>query len=179
MTDDKQTLEELMRLALSGDRQSYSQVLAASSRLLRPYLGKRVNNHSEVEDILQEILISIHKARHTYDGKRPYKPWLFAIAKFRLTDHFRKIYSDHLRYAENIEDNENNFTSNVTEIQFSYESIKEEINNLSGKQSQILHLMHSEGHTAKEVAKKMNMKESAVKVAAHRAYKVLREKLVG
>jgi RNA polymerase sigma-70 factor (ECF subfamily) len=37
--------------------------------------------------------------------------------------------------------------------------------------------MHQDGYTAKEVAEKIGMKESAVKVAAHRAYQVLKEKL--
>jgi RNA polymerase sigma-70 factor (ECF subfamily) len=37
--------------------------------------------------------------------------------------------------------------------------------------------MHQEGYTSKEVAEKMGMTESAVKVSAHRAYKVLRKKL--
>jgi RNA polymerase sigma-70 factor (ECF subfamily) len=39
-------------------------------------------------------------------------------------------------------------------------------------------MMHAQGHTAKEVAAKLDMTESAVKVAAHRAYKTLRKKLV-
>ena len=37
--------------------------------------------------------------------------------------------------------------------------------------------MNVEGYTAKEVGAKLGMKESAVKVAAHRAYKKLRERL--
>jgi RNA polymerase sigma-70 factor (ECF subfamily) len=37
--------------------------------------------------------------------------------------------------------------------------------------------MHQEGYTAKEVAEKTGMTESAVKVSAHRAYKILRERL--
>jgi RNA polymerase sigma-70 factor (ECF subfamily) len=36
-------------------------------------------------------------------------------------------------------------------------------------------MMHQEGYTAKEVAEKIGMKESAVKVAAHRAYRILRK----
>jgi RNA polymerase sigma-70 factor (ECF subfamily) len=50
---------------------------------------------------------------------------------------------------------------------------------LPGKQPVILHLIHAEGYTAKEVAAKIGMKESAVKVAAHRAYKVLKKRLAG
>ena len=170
-------LEELMRVALAGDQRAYAEALQETARLLRPYLSKRLNNKTEIEDVLQEILISIHKSRHTYDGMRPYAPWVFAIAKFRLQDHLRAHYADHLRYATELTEAENIPVSDVTESPFTYEFIKEEIYQLPGKQAMILHLLHSEGYTAKEVAAKIGMKESAVKVAAHRAYNVLRKKL--
>jgi RNA polymerase sigma-70 factor (ECF subfamily) len=66
---------------------------------------------------------------------------------------------------------------NVTETDISYEYISREVEKLPEKQAMILRLMHQEGYTAKEVAEKIGMNESAVKVAAHRAYKVLRQKL--
>lgn len=173
------TLELLMQASLAGDSRAYAQALEESARLLRPYLSKRLNQRSDVEDVLQEILISIHKARHTYDGKRPFRPWLFAIAKFRLHDFLRTHYADQLRHARELDQAEHIAASDVTESPDTYESIKGEIDRLPGKQPAILHLLHGEGHTAKEVAAKMNMTESAVKVAAHRAYKVLRGKLSG
>lgn len=178
MTDEPDKLAALMRLALEGDKQAYSALLQETSRFLRPFLSKRLNGASEVEDLLQEILLSIHKARHTYDGLRPYKPWVFAIAQFRLLDYLRMHYADHLRHAVELSEIENILPENVTESGFSYESISGEINKLPEKQATILQLMHQEGYTAKEVAEKMGMNESAVKVAAHRAYKILKEKLV-
>ena len=48
---------------------------------------------------------------------------------------------------------------------------------LPEKRATILHLIHTEGYTAREVAERIGMKESAVKVAVHRAYKVLKQKL--
>lgn len=175
---------DLMRLAMAGDSRAYSKLLAESARILRPYISKRLNNKQDIEDVVQEILLSIHKARHTYDSNRPYSPWLYAIAHFRLQDFLRKHYNDNLRFAEELNEEklggaENNLADNVTESQFDYESVVNEINNLSGKQPMILHLMHFEGHTAKEVGKKIGMNESAVKVAAHRAYKILKKKING
>ncbi len=163
-----------MQSSLCGDQKAYAALLNATSRLLRPYLAKRLSQASEVEDVLQEILMSIHKARHTYDGVRPYKPWAYAIARFRLNDYLRAHYGDQLRHAAELDAAENIAAQNVTESEFTYESIKEAIERLPGKQPAILRLLHQEGHTAKEVAAKMNMRESAVKVAAHRAYKTLR-----
>lgn len=177
MTQDAPTLDSLMIAALNGDQHAYAKALAAMTALLRPYLSKRLNQASDVEDVLQEILISVHKSRHTYDGKRPVKPWIYAIAKFRLSDFLRAHYSDTLRHAAELDAAEHLASLDVTESGLTYESIKDEIAKLPGKQPMILHLMHHEGHTAKEVAAKMNMTETAVKVAAHRAYKVLKGRL--
>ena len=166
-----------MRESLAGDQRAYSVLLQETSRMLRPLLAKRLSFANEVDDLLQEILISIHKARHTYDGSRPYKPWVYAIAKFRLHDHLRAHYSDQLRHADDLSELEDFLHENVTESAISYESISAEVQKLPEKQAAILRLMHQEGYTAKEVAEKIGMKESAVKVAAHRAYKILRQKL--
>ena len=163
--------------SLEGDKRAYAALLRETARLLRPFLSRRLSFESEVDDVLQEILISVHKARHTYDGKRPYKPWVYAIAKFRLQDYLRMHYSDQLRHAVDLSELENTLHEDVTESAISYESISGEVHKLPEKQAAILQLMHQEGHTAKEVAEKLGMTESAVKVAAHRAYKVLRKKL--
>ncbi len=166
-----------MRRSLNGDKLAYADLLRETSRFLRPFILKRLGFVDEADDLLQEILISIHKARNTYDGNRPYKPWAYAIAKFRLLDHLRSNYSDRLRQAFDFDELEEILPEHVTKTAISYESISREVQELPEKQATILRLMHRDGYTAKEVAEKMGMNESAVKVAAHRAYKTLRNKL--
>ena len=177
MSDTTDNLAGLMRQALAGDQRAYAELLRETARFLRPFLSRRLNADGEVDDLLQEILVSIHKARHTYNGLRPYKPWAYAIAKFRLQDHLRMHYADRLRQAEDIAELENILHADVTETAIDYESISREIEKLPEKQSTILRLMHRDGYTAKEAAQNMGMNESAVKVAAHRAYKILRQRL--
>ena len=177
MTDKVENLEALMRLAQAGDKRAYTGLLQETSRFLRPFLAKRLSQASEVDDLLQEILLSIHKARHTYDGARPYKPWVFSIAKFRLLDHLRVHYADQLHHAIELSEVENILPEPVTDSAMTYESISGAVDKLPDKQAIILQMMHQQGYTAKEVAAKIGMKESAVKVAAHRAYKVLRNML--
>ena len=177
MTDKTDNLAALMRLSLNGDKLAYAELLRETSRFLRPFLANRLSFTNEVDDLLQEILLSIHRARHTYDGNRPYKPWVYAIAKFRLQDHLRAHYADQLRHADDLSELEDYLHENVTESAISYESISREVKKLPKKQATIVQLMHQEGYTAKEVAEKLGMNESAVKVAAHRAYKILHQKL--
>ena len=177
MTDNADNFAALMKQAQAGDQRAYTELLQETSRLLRPFLAKRLSFTNEVDDLLQEILISIHKARHTYDGNRPYKPWVYAIARFRLQDYLRAHYADQLHHADDLSEMEEYLHEPVTETGISYEYISGEVEKLPDKQATILRLMHQEGYTAKEVAEKIGMNESAVKVAAHRAYKILRRKL--
>lgn len=177
VTDSGDNLAALMQRSLGGDSQAYAMLLKETARLLRPFLAKRLYSGSEVDDVLQEILISVHKARHTYDGGRPYKPWVYAIAKFRLQDHLRAHYADRLHDAEDLSELEEVLPDDDVEPVFDYESIRAEVARLPEKQATILQLMHQDGYTAREVAARTGMTESAVKVAAHRAYKVLRVRL--
>jgi RNA polymerase sigma-70 factor (ECF subfamily) len=177
VAEDCDKLEALMRRSLQGDQRAYAQLLRATVELLRPFLARRLSRDGELDDLLQEILISIHKARHTYDGRRPYKPWMYAIANFRLRDHLRAHYADPLRHAVDVAAVDDNLHVDVTETAISYESIEKEIAKLPEKQATILRMMHQDGHTAREVAERIGMTVSAVKVAAHRAYKTLRTKL--
>jgi RNA polymerase sigma-70 factor, ECF subfamily len=177
MVEENTQYQQLMRKSLEGDKAAYEQLLKESARLVKPFLSRYLKGNAEAEDVLQEVLLSVHKAKHTYDGNRPYKPWLFAIAKFRLQDYLRRHYSNKLRNTIDLADVEDILAAPVTKPTDTYEEVRDSINELPGKQAKIVELMHIDGYTAKEVGVKLGMKESAVKVAAHRAYKKLREKL--
>ncbi|MCE2926201.1 MAG: sigma-70 family RNA polymerase sigma factor [Rickettsiales bacterium] len=167
-------ISALMLAGLDGDQAAYGKFLSTIAPMLRRMVSRKLSQ-PDVEDVVQEILISIHKARHTYDGKRPIMPWLYSIATFRITDHLRKHYSQMRHQSVDIADFEN-ILSDVTEEASNHESIEELLENVPEKHKRILTLMHVEGYTAKEVGKKMGMNESAVKVAAHRAIKKIRGK---
>lgn len=179
MTDQNipATPEALMRAAQAGDSAAYQALLRESSQMLRPWLFKSLRSASDADDVLQEILISVHRARHTYDGQRPYAPWLFAIARFRLQDFLRRLYRDKLRGAADITEMADFFAAPVTEEGQGDEYIKETLAQLPKKQAMILEFIHLQGMTAEETGKRIGMSATAVKVSAHRAYKKLHEKL--
>jgi len=173
--DSKYTvLANLLRCGLEGDQDAYAQFLEQITPLLRRMTGRRLAS-ADVEDVVQEILISVHKARHTYDGKRPIMPWLVSIARFRISDHLRRHYAQMRHQTTDIHELEE-ILADVTDDTDSHESIDELLKDVPEKHKRILTMMHVEGYTAKEVGKHLDMNESAVKVAAHRAIKKIREK---
>lgn len=163
----------LLRAGNSGDRASYARFLSEISPVLRRMISAKVPQ-ADAEDVLQEVLISVHKARHTYDGERPIMPWLAAITHFRMTDYLRKHYASMKHQTTDIAEMEE-FLADVTQSDDSNENIDELLKDVPEKQKRILTMMHVEGFTARQVGEKLNMNESAVKVAAHRALKKIRE----
>lgn len=175
MVETQTELQSLFLSGVAGDAGSYNRFLQFAAQILRRVVARKLGL-TDAEDVVQEILISIHKARHTYDGKRPILPWLMAIAKFRITDHLRKIYATSKQKTVDI-DTLADVLADVTISPPDNESINELLGHASAKERQILTFMHVEGYTAKETGQKLGMKESAVKVAAHRAIKKIRSKL--
>lgn len=167
---------QLLQKSVSGDSVAYEQFLTAISHYLRPFISRRIPS-ADIEDVLQEILVSIHKARHTYDGNRPILPWISSIARYRVVDYLRSHYSK-LQYApDDISEMQDILGEDVTKPSEISEYIYEEVKKLPEKQQKIIYLIHTEGYTAKEVGTKLGMNESAVKVSAHRAYKLIKARL--
>lgn len=180
LLDQHADLTALFCAGVAGDAASYNQFLQRISLVLRRMTGKKLPA-GDVEDVVQDILISVHKARHTYDGQRPLMPWLFAIAQFRINDYLRKLYNQ-ARHEIDVESVTPSVTDSMTEPSVTgswdeTESIDELLKGVPEKQKRILTMMYVEGFTAKEAGQRLNMNESAVKVAAHRAIKKIRERL--
>jgi RNA polymerase sigma-70 factor, ECF subfamily len=173
VSDKYAELTALFRAGLDGNAASYNRFLRAVTPIMRR-AARRKLPAADAEDALQEILISIHKARHTYDGARPIMPWLLAIAQFRINDALRKAYAGSRREMVDI-DELSEVLSDVTEPPPDNESITEILQNIPEREQRILTMMHVEGYTAKETGQHLGMKESAVKVAAHRAMKKIRD----
>ncbi len=159
---------------VAGDQYSYAKFLQSITPLITRIVAKKIPA-ADVEDVVQEILISIHKARHTYDGQRPVMPWITSITLFRITDHLRKYYLQMRNKTVDISDLEE-ILPDVTQEGGANEYIDELLEDVPENHKRILTLMHMEGYTAKEIGKQMDMNESAVKVAAHRAIKRIKKK---
>ncbi len=163
-----------MQRAQQGDRAAYEALFRAITPLLRAFVARRLGARAEVEDVVQNILLSIHRAGHTYDTARPFKIWMFAIARHRLNDHFRQLYKKGVLPDLRLDDLTHEIPAeDVTNDRDRREYLNGMMNALSERQRTILTMMKIEGRTAEETARAMKMNVSAVKVAAHRAVKTL------
>jgi RNA polymerase sigma factor (sigma-70 family) len=86
---DAAVWSDLMRRAQDGDQAAYRRLLVGISPYLRAVARRYLREPHEAEDAVQDILMTLHAIRHTYDPGRPFRPWLAGVARYRLMDRLR------------------------------------------------------------------------------------------
>ncbi len=170
----EQNWARMMTLAQAGDAAIYERLLREISAYVKSLVKRKLHDLSQVDDLNQDILLAIHKARHTYDSSRPFMPWVHAIIRFRLTDQLRKIYRGK-RFEELDLDSDYHETYSEGPAKEGIDaSLLDALNHLPEKQRHVVQLLKFEGFSVKEAALETGMSESALKVSAHRAYKAMK-----
>ena len=86
-----------MAAAQAGDRAAYEALLRDCVPLIRAVAQRRGMAANYVEDVVQDVLLTIHRARQTYDPNRSFTAWLRTIADRRAVDLMRRIGRQHAR----------------------------------------------------------------------------------
>jgi RNA polymerase sigma-70 factor, ECF subfamily len=91
--DDECRWSNLMMAAHRGDKRLYEQLLRELADVIERYINSRFGALSFTEDCVQECLLAIHTGRHTYDPRRPFRPWFFTIVRNKTVDLLRRSYA--------------------------------------------------------------------------------------
>lgn len=168
MIADEQTLSRLMAAAQTGDRQAYRTLLAEAHRWLQRYLARKVAP-AQVDDLVQDVLLSLHAKRASYDPARPFLPWLAAIARYRWVDHLRRTY----RREEVALGDQDIAIPDGGDAVMARISLDRLFGSLPPAQAEAIELVKIEGHSIREAAARSGQSEPLVKVNIHRGLKRL------
>lgn len=177
MSNKDHLLGELMKEAQNGNEASYQTLLNEVYMFLESYLNSKIYNKSQVDDVIQEVLIAVHNSRSTFDNTKSFMSWLLAIAHYKVTDHLRVQFKQKTQELEDsfIDGNSDTLTQLIEHQDHHF--LNQALNELEEKPKQIVTLLKLEGLKISEVASRLNLTESNVKVIAHRAYLSLELKL--
>ena len=167
----------LMARAQSGDREAYRRLLID----IAPYLSSLARRHhrdpGDVQDTVQDVLLTVHAIRHTYDPHRPFGPWLVAIAKRRIIDRLRSQGRTRAReVALNLE--HETFCApeaNLGGADLNKRALGDAIERLPPGQREAVRLLKLQEMSLQQAAAASGMSVAALKVAMHRALKNLRK----
>lgn len=177
MANRDQLLGELMKEAQDGNETSYHTLLSEVYMFLESYLNSKVYNKSQVDDVLQEVLLAVHNSRHTFDASKSFMSWLLAIAHYKIADSLRLQFKQKNQELEDsIVDTKSDVLNSLIDNQ-SLHILHQAISELDEKPKKVITLLKLEGLKISEVAVKLNLSESNVKIIAHRACQGLEIKL--
>ena len=80
----------LMSAAQAGDRAAYERLLRDILPFIRAIVARQHRTQDRVEDAVQDVLLTLHRVRHTYDPARPFTHWLATLARRRSIDLLRR-----------------------------------------------------------------------------------------
>ena len=168
-----------MRLAQKGDQSAYASLLVMLTGITRRFARARVGNAMWIDDVVQETLLAIHGARQTYDSARPFAPWFYAIASNRLIDVIRREKRVSTREVAGDALPEMAAVADTADETVDVEAIRAAVASLPARQRMVIEQLKFKDQSVRDVAGQLKMSESAVKVTAHRGYRVLRRLLEG
>jgi len=167
----------LMAAAQDGDAKAYESLLGQIQPLIRRIVVPSHRNADRADDVVQDVLLAVHRVRHTYNASLPFSHWLAAIARHRSIDALRRRIriersevSDDTIYASFPDP----LASKTLEVRQIGEELNRAIATLPSSQRTALELVKLREVSLAEASVQTGRSIAALKVAVHRAVKALR-----
>ena len=171
----------LMARAQDGDRDAYRSLLKEIEPYIRSIAVRCFNRSADAEDVVQEVLLTVHSIRNTYDPKRPFGPWLVAIANRRIIDRLRRHTRQKAREIELSPEHETFAVApaNLDSTISAELALAGAIEKLPPDQRDAIRMLKLNEMSLKEASNASGRSIAALKVATHRAIRNLRRLLKG
>ncbi len=178
--DDKR-LAALMAAAQDGDATAYKAALQACVPIAASQARRLGVRPAAVDDVVQDVLLTVHRALPTYDPSRPFAPWLRAIISRRSIDTMRlhgrqgarEVHDSdaYLNHPGQHDDAEVTMGERADARR-----LRAAIATLPSRQRQAVELLGLKEHSLEEASRQTGHSKVALKVSLHRAIRSLRDR---
>lgn len=162
-----------MERAQAGDQCAYTRLLRALVPVIRAQVRRRLSDEALTEDVIQDVLLTLHRVRHTYDPAYPFLPWLTAIVSARAVDALRRRSRQQHCALDDAQAADPASTAEQQQLDTRQE-LAGYLSQLPLRQREIVEHVHLHEMSLNEAAAHHNLSVSAVKSLLHRALTNLR-----
>lgn len=182
---DANRLDSLMDRYATGDDVVFGDLYDGLAPRLRAHVLRHTRDQARADDVVQQTMLQIHRARGQFVRGARVLPWAFAIARRLLIDAHRRggrevlAWNDEDDGAALLEAVDPN-AARADDAVYARElgrRIEAELGHLPEAQRTAFELVKLDGLSLKEAAEALGTTTAAVKLRAHRAYQALREAL--
>lgn len=163
----------------AGDRGAAERLVEILNPSLARYLYATSLGMLNLDDLLQECWLRIHKARASYRAGEALMPWILAIARHTQIDFYRRWKRSSGRETElqDFSDESSRGAKKAGEMVMADDQMMDLMRGLPESQREVLVMMKVSGMSIREVAAATNSTPAAVKQRAYRAYQTIRMRL--
>lgn len=179
---DTKTDVELVKLTLQ-DPNNYLYLMKKYENPLKRYIS-RISNFSkeDIEDVLQEVFITVYKNLNSYNPSFKFSSWIYRITHNK-TINFYKAKKPHTNYID-LEDKEildvilvDKDVALEVHDELEKEYVLAEITKLDKKYKSVLVLRYVEGKDYNEISDILQIPVNTVGTLINRAKKILKSRL--
>jgi len=169
--------EDLFAAYVDGDRAAFAELWERHAPALSRLMRKQIRRPEDVNDLVQQTFLQLHRARRDFRQGAPLRPWLYTIALNLRREYWRRRGRSPIAPVE-LQEHMMPSTQPVDIVgKEDARRVRAALARLPDGQREVIELHWLEGFSFPEVAQIVGASLSAVKVRAHRGYKVLRRYL--
>jgi RNA polymerase sigma-70 factor (ECF subfamily) len=164
-----------------GDDAAFAELYDAVAPRLHQFLQRQTRDSSRADDLLQQTLLHMHRARGSFTAGAEVLPWAFAIARRLLIDSYRRgkheVPADRAPGELAGADEGGPAADELLHAKRMAAALERELAKLPEAHRVAFELIKQEGLSIREAAEVLGTTSNAIKLRAHRAYTALRAAL--
>ena len=189
-SDKKVTEEQLVKDLQAGKTETFEQLANLYQKKIYAISFNLTRNETDSQDVTQEVLLTLFRKGHTFQGKSAFSSWVYRITlnasymKLRSRKKDPNISIDELLPSFNSsgfqQEKIQDWSENTESLLFDNETrevIQKAVDSLPEKEKVVFILRDVEGLSTEKVSNILELTIPAVKSRLHRARLFLRKKL--
>jgi RNA polymerase sigma-70 factor (ECF subfamily) len=163
-----------------GDDAAFDELYRLAAPRLRSFLLRMCGNLALAEDLVQETMLRVSRARGNFAESAAALPWMLAIARNALYDHARRMRGRREQSQDatgplvRLADPDSR-GDEVLAARETLDVVRAALDRLPLSQREAFVLLRFEGMSVAQAAVVLGTTEGSVKIRAFRAYEALRE----
>ncbi|MCB9730698.1 MAG: RNA polymerase sigma factor [Deltaproteobacteria bacterium] len=163
------------RYVAAGDRRAFEELFRRYGARLHGFFLRSVASTTEAADLVQQTFLHFHRARRDFRHGALVRPWLYTIAINVRRELFRRRSRKPETSFDPVVHGEPTSEPETTTARDRL--VRRALGELPEQQREVILLHWYEELSFPEIAEMLGASVSAVKVRAHRGYKLLRDRL--
>jgi RNA polymerase sigma-70 factor (ECF subfamily) len=156
-----------------GDEAAFRELLELYAPRLFAFVNKMISS-DQVDDLMQEIWISVYRGLPGLRDSGSFHPWLFRIARDRVYREYRKRRLPLQSIDETVVEDQS--APEAPEEDFDREQLRQQLQNLSPEHREVLILHYLEEMSYDDIARVTGANLGTVRSRLHYAKRILKRK---